>query len=104
MIRRKPMRKVGRRGRMNRAANVAGDKVITASGIDWCEFSFPDVCIGRALPLQRVHRMKRRYCDAEELSRYAVGCNACHHHLEFLPPKEMFEIVNAAIERRNYQP
>jgi len=98
--RRKPMNKIGRRGRMNAKANVAGDKVITAAGIDWCELHYPGICIGRALPLQRAHRLKRRNCDAAELERYCVSCTACHLHIERLPEKEMFQIVTDAIQRR----
>ena len=87
---------------MNRAATVAGDKVIAQHGIQWCELNLPG-CQG-AYMLTRAHRKKRRYCDAEEILIYCLSCVSCHNLAESKSHQEMFEIVDAAIKRREWQP
>lgn len=100
--RRKPMNKIGRRGRMNAKANVAGDKVIAQHGIQWCELNLPG-CQG-SFGLTRAHRKPRRYCDADELQKYALACFSCHKNADSHGHDYMFKTVNEAIKRREYQP
>ena len=96
------MNKVGRRGRMNRAANVAGDKVIAKAGIQWCELNLPG-CQG-AYMLTRAHRKPRRDCDAAELEIFVYSCAACHASCDSQGHEKQFEIINNAIKRRDWQP
>lgn len=95
------LRTVGRRGRMNRRAQNVGDKAIRAAGVTSCELRL-EGCTG-SWALTRAHRKKRRFCDEKELAIYAVACASCHDIAESKSHEEMFDIINAAIQRRSGQ-
>jgi len=84
----KPMRKVGKVGKANIAANRRLKEILNAVTCEIGELGWPlfTECLG-GMFLQNVHRHKRSWYkgDAERLSEYVQvvrGCTNCHEFLE----------------------
>jgi len=54
--------------------------------------------------LTPAHRKKRRDCDEAELRIFAILCTGCHRKIEDSGHENMFNAINAIIEKRKTQP
>jgi len=88
-MRRTCLRKIGRRGKINIAANKKLKELFTEKRIRDCEIGL-EGCCGNYLGLQFCHRKKRSwyYSRPELLSDFkqvVLGCPVCHNRIEHNP-------------------
>lgn len=97
---RKPLPKMGPRGKKRKDMNRELDKKLRALGIDECEIRIPGVCV-RHIMLHHAHALKSRFIQTDEdWLRAALCCDPCHDKIEALPHAEMARLVDEAIARR----
>ena len=80
-MKRTPIKKLGKRGKMNKKANAILAKIFLIEGTTWCE-----VCGSKDF-LTWAHRSKRRfYRSVEELAdpyEVLLLCGDCHREIEY---------------------
>lgn len=86
-MKRSPMRKVGKKGKINAKADKESKADLSRKGIDYCQ-----LC-GRNIGLGRSHSHKRRH--ETNLRRVALLCNfPCHNFIEHKLTKEERQVIN----------
>jgi hypothetical protein len=97
-LRRAPLNKLGRLGRLWAKARRELKAEFAAMGITTCELRFKGCWIDNRLGF--LHIKKRRNLRPDELKIVALGCNPCHDRAELLPEHEMTELVLGIIANR----
>jgi hypothetical protein len=101
----KPIKQIGKKGKLNLEANKEFKKTFEEIGITECEIKL-DGCW--KIIMGFAHGKKRIDLTPEELKKFAIGaCNPCHHKIEYECEKytglTMEQFVKKTIEQRNYE-
>jgi hypothetical protein len=96
-LRRTPLRRVGKKGKLNQKANRILAKEF--KGPQYCEATFPHDCTGSE-QLTWAHNAKRRKLSTEDLTHAALICINAHNVIEVKSPEEMKAIVDEIIQIR----
>lgn len=95
---RKPIKQIGKRGKLRQAGNREVDRELVKHGITRCEFKFPG-CWGTIQG--RAHSRKgRNIVGEDQWAEAAAACNHCHLAAEMMPEKEMGDLIRKIIANR----
>jgi hypothetical protein len=94
----KPIKQIGKKGKLNLEANIQMKKDFEALGITECEVKLKGCWKNNALTF--AHLDKRRYLKKEDLITGVLACTPCHMQIEKYPREKMKLLLENIIKNR----
>lgn len=94
----KPIKQIGKKGKLNLDANIQMKKDFEALGITECEVKLKGCWKSNALTF--AHLDKRRYLKKEDLTTGVLACTPCHIEIEKYSREKMKAFLEDIIKNR----